>query len=129
MRAAHRAQQQADRPLPIKDEPSTVVPRGRERSYAQSSSRDGKTPEYTTNGGQLVMTDGGKRGRSSTLTPAQVRDETPEFPFEGTVLVSDVAGNKKATRNPQETMRKHYKENRGHFRAKKKITLPISKRR
>ena len=131
LRAAHRAQVQADRRLPIEDMASAsaaAAPRGRAPSRAQSSSRDDKTPEYRTKGGQLVMTDGSKRGRSSTRTPAQGRDETPEFPLEGTVLISDIA-NKKAKRNPQEIMRKHYKENRGHFRAKKKITLPISKRR
>ena len=126
VRAAHRAQQQADRRLPIEDQAATVAPRGRAPSRAQSNSRDDKTPEYRTKGGQLVMTD--KRGRSATRTPAQVRDETPEFPLEGTVLISDIA-NKKAKRNPQEIMRKHYKEKRGHFQAKKKITLPISKRR
>ena len=127
LRAAHRAQQQHDRRLPIEDQASAAAaPRGRAPSRAQSSSRDDKTPEYRTKSGQLVMTD--KRGRSATRTPAQVRDETPEFPLEGTVLISDIA-NKKAKRNPQEIMRKHYKENRSHFRAKKKVTLPISKRR
>ena len=126
MRAAHRAQQQHDRRLPIEDQAAAAAPRGRAPSRTQSSSRDDRTPEYRTKGGQLVMTD--KRGRSANRTPAQVRDETPEFPLEGTVLISDIA-NKKAKRNPQEIMRKHYRENRSHFRAKKKVTLPISKRR
>ena len=124
------AQVQNDRRLSIEDQATAAAAtRGRAPSRAQSNNlRDDRTPEYMTMGGQLVMTDGSKRGRSSTRTPAQGRDETPEFPIEGTVLISDIA-NKKAKRNPQESMRKHYKENRRHFRAKKRITLPISKRR
>ena len=140
LRAAHRAQQQHDRRLPIEDMASAsaaaappesssaaAAPRGRAPSRTQSNSRNDRTPEYRTKGGQLGMMD--KRGRSATRTPAQTRDETPEFPLEGTVLISDVVANKKAKRNPQDIMRKHYKENRSHFRAKKKVTLPISKRR
>ena len=139
LRAAHRAQVQADRRLPIEDMASAsaaaappesssaaAAPRGRAPSRTQSNSRNDRTPEYRTKGGQLGMMD--KRGRSATRTPAQTRDETPEYPLEGSVLISDVA-NKRAKRNLQEIMRKHYKENRGHFRAKKKVTLPISKRR
>ena len=156
VRAAHRAQVQADRRLPIEDQASAsaaaaprvpesssasaaaapATPKGSSSSAAKGKSASAAAPRGRASSrtppskedvaGQL--TDVSKRGRSSTRTPAQGRNETPEFPLEGTVLISDIA-NKKAKRNPQEIMRKHYKENRGHFRAKKKITLPISKRR
>ena len=120
VRNAHRAQQQADRRLAIGDQ----APRGRTSTRIESRRDDtSPRPEKSV---QLPLTD--KRGRSSSRTPAQTRDETPEFPLEGTVLVSDIS-NKKAKRNPQEIMRKHYQQNRRHFRPKKKITLPISKRR
>ena len=103
VRAAHRAQQQADRRLPIEDQAATVAPRGRAPSRAQSSSRDDKTPEYRTKGGQLVMTDGSKRGRSRDPGESRDRDATPEYPVEGTVLLSDF--NKKARTTPQAILR------------------------
>ena len=60
------------------------------------------------------MTDVPKRGRSATRTPAiSGRDETPEFPLEGSMLISDIANiaNKKAKRSgPQKLMRNHYRE-------------------
>ena len=63
IRSAQRAQQQNDRRLAIEDQ-SAAATRGRTSSRAQSS-RDDKTPEYTTKGGQLVMTDASKRGHST----------------------------------------------------------------
>ena len=157
VRAAHRAQVQADRRLPIENQASAsaaaaprvpesssasaaaapAAPKGSSSSAAKGKSASAAAPRGRASSrtppnkedvaGQL--TDVSKRGRSSTRTPAQGRDDkTPEIPLEGTVLISVIA-NKKATQNPQEIMRKHYKENRGHFRAKKKITLPTSKRR
>ena len=94
VRAAHRAQQQNDRRLAIEDQAAAAAaPRGRAPSRAQSSSRDDKTPEYTTKGGQLVapppMTDASKRGRSRDPGESRDRDATPEYPVEGTVLLSD----------------------------------------
>ena len=86
VRNAHRAQQQADRRLAIEDQ----APRGRTTSRTQSI-RDDQTPEYTTKGGQLVMNDASKRGRSRPKS----RDETPEYPIEGTELISDISNKKK----------------------------------
>ena len=50
VRAAHRAEVQAGRRLPIEDQAAATAPRGRAPSRAQSGARDGKTPEYTTKG-------------------------------------------------------------------------------
>ena len=85
VRNAHRAQQQADRRLAIEDQ----APRGRTTSRTQRI-RDDQTPEYTTKGGQLVMNDASKRGRSRPKT----RDETPECPTGGTGLISDISNKK-----------------------------------
>ena len=91
VRTAHRAQQQADRRLPIEDQAAAAAPRGRAPSRAQSSSlRDDRAPEYRTKGGQLVMTDANKRGRSRDPGESRDRDATPEYPIEGTVLLSDI---------------------------------------
>ena len=126
IRSAQRAQQQNDRRLAIEDQ-SAAAARGRTSSRAQSS-RDDKTPEYTTKGGQLVMTDAPKRGRSRGQSAPRDRDATPEYPIEGTVLVSDIA-NKKPRRAPQEIMRAHHHAHRRHFRLTKKQTLPTSRRK
>ena len=112
IRDAQRAQQKEDQRLAIEDQ------------AARTSTRTETRPEKSA---QLSLTD--KRGRSSSRTAARDRDGTPEYPLEGTVLVSDISNKKKAKRNPQEIMRKHYQQNRRHFTPKKKITLPISKRR
>ena len=119
VRVAHRAQQQADRRLPIEDQAATVAPRGRAPSRAQSNSRDDKTPEYSIKGGQLVMTDASKRWRSRDPGESRDRDATPEYPLEGTVLISDMP-NKKPKRAPQEIMRAHHRQNRRHLRPNKK---------
>ena len=125
IRSAQRAQQQNDRRLAIEDQSAA---RGRTSSRARSS-RDDKTPEYTTKGGQLVMTDAPKRGRSTSRSAPGGRDDaTPEYPIEGTVLISDIA-NKKAKRTPHEIMRKHHQQNPDHLRPRKKTTLPIMKRK
>ena len=127
VRAAHRAQQQNDRRLAIEDQAAAAAaPRGRAPSRAQSSSRDDKTPEYTTKGGQLVMTDASKRGRSRDPGESRDRDATPEYPVEGTVLLSDF--NKKARTTPQDIMRNHFKKNYKHLRPKRKPTLPTTRR-
>ena len=143
VRAAHRAQQQHDRRLPMEDQASAAAapdsssasaaaaPKSKSASAAPRGRASSRTPPSRLpeqKAGQLIMTDVSKRGRSSTRTTAQGRDETPDVPLEGTVSISDIA-NKRAKRTPQEIMRNHYKENRRHFRTKKKITLPISKRR
>ena len=125
-RAAHRAQQQNDRRLAIEDQ-SAAAARGRTSSRAQSS-RDDTTPEYTTKGGQLVMTDASKRGRSRGQSASRDRDATPEYPLEGTVLISDIA-NKKPKRTPQGIMRAHHQSNRRHLRPTKKPTLPTRRRK
>ena len=126
LRAAHRAQVQADRRLPIEDMASAsaaaappesssaaVAPkkstaqRGRSRTRAQGSN---KTKQPT----------GGERERSRD------RDTTPEFPRENTVLLSDF---KRATKTPQKIMRDHFKKNYKHLRPHPKPpTLPISRR-
>ena len=127
IRDAQRAQQKNDRRLAIEDQ-SAAAARGRTPSRARSS-RDDKTPEYTTKGGQLVMTDAPKRGRSTSRSAPGGRDDaTPEYPIEGTVLISDIA-NKKAKRTPHEIMRKHHQQNPDHLRPRKKTTLPIMKRK
>ena len=64
IRDAQRAQQKHDRRLAIEDQ-SAAAARGRTSTRARSS-RDDKTPEYTTKGGQLVMTDAPKRGRQTS---------------------------------------------------------------
>ena len=96
-RAAYRAQQQNDRRLSIEDQ--SAATRGRALTRAQSS-RDDTSPKQPEKSVQLPLTD--KRGRSSSRTPAQGRDETPDFPLEGTVLVSDIA-NKKAKHPPKKS--------------------------
>ena len=61
VRAAHRAQQQADRRLPIEDQAAVAAPRGRTPSRAQSSNlRDDKTPEYRAKG-RAIGNDGGQQ--------------------------------------------------------------------
>ena len=123
IRDAQRAQQKNDRRLAIEDQSAAAAAaRGRTSTRARSS-RDDKTPEKSV---QLPLAD--KCGRSSSRTPAQTRDGTPEFPVEGTVTVSDIS-NKKAKRTPHEIMRKHHQQNPDHLRPRKKITLPILKRR
>ena len=112
VRAAHRAQVQADRRLPIEDQASAsaaaapesssaaaaapapkkstpTAPRGRARTRAQGSMGN-KTKDMTY----------GERERSRD------RDATPEFPRENTVLLSDF---KRATKTPQKIMRDHFK--------------------
>ena len=126
IRSAQRAQQQNDRRLAI--EGQSAAARGRTSSRAQSN-RDDKTPEYTTKGGQLVMTDAPKRGRSTSRSAPGGRDDaTPEYPIEGTVLISDIA-NKQPKRTPQEIMRAHHHTNRRHLRPTKKPTLPTRRRK
>ena len=98
VRNAHRAQRQADRRLSIGDQ-AAAAPRGRTSSRAQRS-RDDQTPEYTTKGGQLVMTDASKRGRSRG--EPKTRDSTPEYPIEGTELISDIS-----SKNQNNTTRDH----------------------
>ena len=118
IRDAQRAQQKHDRRLAIEDQSAAAAAPAAARG--RTSTRD-KTPEI-----QLPLTD--KRGRSSSRAPAQTRDDTPEFPVEGTVTVSDIS-NKKAKRTPHEIMRKHHQQNPDHLRPRKKITLPIMKRK
>ena len=114
VRVAHRAQVQNDRRPPIEDQAAAAAPRGRAPSRTQSSSRDDKTPEYRTKGGQLVMADASKRGRSRDPGESRDRDETPEYPIQGAVLISDIS-NKKAKRTPQDIMRAHHRQNRRHI--------------
>ena len=123
VRAAHPAQVQNDRRLPIEDQAAATAPSGRAPSRAQSSSRDDKTPEYTTKGGQLVMADAGKRGSSRNQSESRDRDATPEYPLEGTVLLSDF--NKKARRTPQDIMRNQLKKNKHHLRPKRNPHSPL----
>ena len=52
------------------------------------------------------MTDASERGRSRGQSEGRDRDATPEYPLEGTVLLSE--GFKKAKRTPQEIMRNHF---------------------
>ena len=106
-RAAHREQVQNDRRLSIEDQAAAAT-RGRPptRSRPQSRAQSDKTPEYTSKGGQLVMTDASKRGRSRGQSEGRDRDATPEYPTEGTVLLSE--GFKKAKRTPQEIVRTHF---------------------
>ena len=139
VRAAHRAQVQADRRLPIEDMASAsaaaapsvpdsssaaaaapapkkstpTAPRGRARTRAQGNrSKGNKTKELNTTDGE--------RERSRD------RDATPEFPRENTVLLSDF---KRATKTPQKIMRDHFKKNYKHLRPHpKKPILPISRR-
>ena len=103
-RAAHREQVQNDRRLSIEDQAAATRGRAPTRSLPQSRAQSDKTPEYT--GGQLVMTDASKRGRSRGQSESRDRDATPEYPLEGTVLLSE--GFKKAKRTPQEIMRTHF---------------------
>ena len=51
------------------------------------------------------MTDASKRGRSRGQSEGRDRDATPEYPIEGTVLLSE--GFKKAKRTPQEIVGTH----------------------
>ena len=111
VRNAHRAQQQADRRLAIEDQ----APRGRTSTCTES--RRGDTSPRPEKSLQLPLAD--KRGRSSSRTPAQTRDGTPEFPVEGTETISDIS-NKKAKRTPQEIMRKHHQHKRDHLRPRQK---------
>ena len=122
-RAAHREQMQNDRRLSIEDQAAAAT-RGRPptRSRPQSRAQSDKTPEYTSKGGQLVMTDASKRGRSRGQSEGRDRDATPEYPLEGTVLLSE--GFKKAKRTPQEIMRNHFGKNKHHLRTRKKPILP-----
>ena len=53
------------------------------------------------------MTDASKKGRSLSRAQSSRDDQTPEYPIEGTQLISDIA-NKKAKRTPQEIMRAHF---------------------
>ena len=93
VRNAHREQLQNDRRLSMEDQaaatrgkaPTRSLPQSRAESRAQSD----KTPEYTSKGGQLVMTDASKRGRSRGQSEGRDRDATPEYPIEGTVLLSE----------------------------------------
>ena len=125
MRTAHRAQQQADRRLPIEDPAAAAAPRGRAPSRAESNNlRDDRTPEYRTMGGQLVMKE--KRGRSRDPGESRDRDATPEYPVEGTVLISDFK--KKARTTPQGIMRKLFKKIYKRLRPKRKPTLPTTRR-
>ena len=64
------------------------------------------------------MTDANKRGRSRE---PKTRDSTPEYPIEGTQLISDIA-NKKPKRTPQEIMRAHFQKQkkRRHMKPTKK---------
>ena len=117
-RAAHREQVQNDRRLSIEDQAAAT--RGRPPTRSRAQSRDDKTPEYT--GGQLVMTDASKRGRSRSQSESRDRDVTPEYPIEGTVLLSE--GFKKAKRTPREIMRNHFGKNKHHLRTRKKPILP-----
>ena len=124
-RAAQREQMQNDRRLSIEDQAAAAAaPRGRPptRSRPQSRAQSDKTPEYTSKDGQLVMTDASKRGRSRGQSEGRDRDVTPEYPLEGTVLLSE--GFKKAKRTPQEIMRTHLRKKKQHFRARKKPILP-----
>ena len=98
----------------------------RGRTPTRTASRRDDTSARPEKSAQLSLTD--KRGRSSSRTAARDRDETPEFPVEGTETISDIS-NKKAKRTPQEIMRKHHQQNRDHLRPRKKITLPIAKRK
>ena len=91
IRDAQRAQQKNDRRLAIEDQSAAAAARGRTSTRARSSD---KTPEKPV---QLPLAD--KRGRSSSRAPAQTRDDTPAFPVEGTVTVSDIS-NKKSKTNP-----------------------------
>ena len=95
-----------DRRLSIEDQAAAAT-RGRAptRSRPQSRAQSDKTPEYTNKGGQLVMTDASKRRRSRGQSEGRDRDATPEYPIEGTALLSE--GFKKAKRTPQEIMRNH----------------------
>ena len=104
-RAAHREQVQNDRRLSIEDQAAATRGRPPTRSRPQSRAQSDKTPEYTSKGGQLVMTDANKRGRSRGQSEGRDRGATPEYPTEGTVLLSE--GFKKAKRTPQEIMRTH----------------------
>ena len=78
-RAAHREQVQNDRRLSIEDQAAAAT-RGRPptRSDPQSRAQSSKTPEHTSKGGQLVMTDANKRGRS--LGQSEGRDAPSEGP-------------------------------------------------
>ena len=127
VRNAHREQLQNDRRLSIEDQAAATT-RGRAptrslpQSRAQSRAQSDKTPEYTSKGGQLVMTDASKRGRSRGQSESRDRDATPEYPIEGTVLLSE-GFNKKA----KNTARDHEEplwENKQHLRTRKKPVLP-----
>ena len=101
-RNAHREQLQNDRRLSIEDQAAATRGRAPTRSLpqsrAQSRAQSDKTPEYTSKGGQLVMTDASKRGRSRGQSESRDRDATPEYPIEGTVLLSE-GFNKKAKKH------------------------------
>ena len=99
VRNAHREQLQNDRRLSIEDQAAATT-RGRAptRSLPQSRAHSDKTPEYTSKGGQLVMTDASKRGRSRGQSESRDRDATSEYPIEGTVLLSE-GFNKKAKKH------------------------------
>ena len=79
-RAAHREQVQNDRRLSIEDQAAATRGRAPTRSLPQSRAQSDKTPEYTSKGGQLVMTDASKRGRSRGQSEGRDRDATPEYP-------------------------------------------------
>ena len=106
-RNAHREQLQNDRRLSIEDQAAAAAPRGRAPTLSRAPSRaqSNQTPEYTTKGGQLVMTDTSKRGHPRGQSEGRDRDATPEYPIEGTVLLSE--GFKKAKRTPQASVRTH----------------------
>ena len=126
VRQQHKAQQQADRRLPIDDQTAAVAPRGRAPSRAQSNNlRDDRTPEYRTMGGQLVMKDTSKRGRSRDPGESRDRDATPEYPVEGTELISDFK--KKARTTPQKYHEKSFQKELHTFTARTK-TLHFKRR-
>ena len=62
------------------------------------------------------MTDASKRGRSRE---PKTRDSAPEYPIEGTQLISDIA-NKKPKRTPQEIMRAHFQTKSAPYDTNKK---------
>ena len=77
VRNAHREQLQNDRRLSIEDQAAATT-RGRAptRSLPQSRAQSDKTPEYTSKGGQLVMTDANKKGAVPVVN-AKVATGTP----------------------------------------------------
>ena len=110
LRAAHRAQVQADRRLPIEDMASaSVVAAPPESSSAaaatapkKSTAQRGRSRTRAQGSNKTKDTTDGERERSRD------RDATPEYPRENTILLSDFKG---ATKTPQEIIRDHFKKN------------------